>query len=300
MLSILLTSVLACSGTPRDSLSWREQWELIVLTEDGSLLEGRVSVGNTGMMRGQGHFRANRWSAGTTPILFAVDGGPGDVHVSDSHNAVRVGTDLLGQYEDGPHWTMRLSHEEANAIIQVDPGGPDVPMATAMEDSGQWTVASPITHGRAQGWFTAGRRGGMFKGRAVTFHRGGDGRPPTERSTLVAMGTDVSIGWDNQGGTRLAWARMKDEDISLEDLHHTVRGDGVHRLDFRPAGDLFVDFEPTATGGIIDGFEDLYPPERAIAGAADLQANRTIKRARATVRFKGEPVRVPAILITVD
>jgi hypothetical protein len=300
MLSILITSVLGCSGTPMDSLSWREQWELLVLTEDGSLIEGRVSVGNTGMMRGQGHFRANRWNSGTTPILFAMDGGPGDVHVSDSHNAVRVGTDLFGQYEDGPHWTMRLSHEEANAIIQVDPGGPEVPMATAMENSGQWTVASPITHGRAQGWFTAGRRGGMFRGRAVTFHRGGDGRPPTQRSTLVAMGTDVSIGWDNQGSTRLAWARMKDEDISVEDLLHSVQDDGMHRLDFRPAGDLVVDFEPTTTGGITDGFEKLYAPERAIAETAGLYANRATTRARATVRFKGASVRVPAILVTVD
>jgi hypothetical protein len=300
MLSILLISVLACSGTPMDSLSWREQWEILVLAEDGSLIEGHVSVGNTGMMRGQGHFRANRWNAETTPILFAMDGGPGDVHVSDSHSAVRVGTDLLGQYEDGPHWTMRLSHEEANATIQVDPGGPAVPMATTMEDSGQWTVASTITHGRAQGWFTAGRRGGMFNGRAVTFHRGGDGRPPTERSTLVAMGTDVSIGWDNQGSTRLAWARMKDEDISLEDLEHTVDEAGLHRLDFRPAGDLFIDFEPTAAGGTTDGFEGLYPPERTIAAAAGLRANRTIHRASATIHYKGETSRVPAFVLRVD
>ena len=300
MLSILLTSVLACSGTPMDSLSWREQWELLVLTEDGSLIEGRVTVGNTGMLRGQGHFRANRWNSETTPILFAMDGGPGDVFVSDSHDAVRVGTDLFGQYEDGPHWTMRISHEEANAIVQVDPGGPEVPMATTMEDSGQWTVASPITHGRAQGWFTAGRRGGMFRGRAVTFHRGGDGRPPTERSTLVAMGTDVSIGWDNQGSARLAWARMKDEDVPLEDLTHSVNDDGLHRLDFRPAGDMVVDFEPTGTGGITDGFEGLFPPERAIARASGLRANRSTERARAIVRFRGESVRVPAIVVTVD
>jgi hypothetical protein len=229
-----------------------------------------------------------------------MDGGPGDVHVSDSHNAVRVGTDLLGQYEDGPHWTMRLSHEEANAIIQVDPGGPEVPMATTMEESGQWTVASPITHGRAQGWFTAGRRGGMFSGRAVTFHRGGDGRPPTQRATLVAMGTNVSIGWDNQGGTRLAWARMKDEDISVEDLRHTADEDGIHRLDFRPAGDLFIDFEPTAVGGSSDGFEGLYPPERAIASAVGLRANRTVHRASAIVHFQGETSRVPAFVLLVD
>lgn len=300
MFTTLLTLAFACSGPPAESLTWREQWELFVLAEDGSLIEGRVSVGNTGMLRGQGHFRANRWAAGTTPIMFAMDGGPGDVHVSESHDAVRVGTDLLGQYEDGPHWTMRLSHEAVNAIVQVDPGGPEVPMATSMEDSRQWTVASPITHGRAQGWFTAGRRGGMFNGRAVTLHRGGDGRPQTNRITLVAMGTDVSIGWDNQGSTRLAWARMKDVDVPLEDLQHTVQEDGTHRLDFRPAGDLVVDFEATTTGGSTDGFEGLYPPEKILAEAAGLKSHRTVGRSRATVNFEGQSAHVPSLQLTVD
>ena len=140
----------------------------------------------------------------------------------------------------------------------------------------------------------------MFNGRAVTLHRGGDGRPQTSRITLVAMGTDVSIGWDNQGSTRLAWARMKDVDIPLEDLQHTVQEDGTHRLDFRPAGDLVVDFEPTATGGSTDGFEGLYPPERILAEAAGLKSYRTVGRSRATVNFEGLSAHVPSLQLTVD
>ena len=75
-------------------------------------------------------------------------------------------------------------------------------MATGITESGQWTVSSPISNGRTHGWFTAGRRGGIFEGKTVTLHRGGDGHPRGGRETAVILGRDVSIGLDLQADRR--------------------------------------------------------------------------------------------------
>ena len=203
MLSIGIMLLQACIGPPDQALNWRKQWELLILTEDGGMVDARISVGNTGILRRQGHLRANRWAAKDTPILFSLDGGPGDVDISDMHDAVRVGSTLLGRYETGDNWTLRISDDSANAIIHVDPGGPDAPMSTALEDHGQWTITAPITHGKAHGWFTAGRRGGMFEGRAIAIQRGGDGQPGPRTAAFV-LGDGVSIGLDAHEGQRLA------------------------------------------------------------------------------------------------
>jgi len=300
MLPFLFAWTLGCAGSPTEALSWREQWELFVLTEDGSLIEGRVAVGNTGLYRGQGHFRANRWMDGTTPIQFSMDGGPADVDVGDDHASVRVGSALLGQYEAGPHWTLRLAHEEANAIIHVDPGGPAVPMVTEINAWGQWTAAAPIAHGSAHGWFTAGRRGGKFEGRAIALHRGGDGVIGQTRTAIAVVAEGVSIGLDAQGESQLAWARIGDREAALSSLALTAGPGRSQVLDFRPDSDLVVTVEPTAVGGESNGYETLFGWERAAALASGLIANRSVHRARATVAFEGETFTAAAVVLNVD
>jgi hypothetical protein len=278
--------VLACAGPPDNALTWREQWELLILTEDGGLVDAQITVGNTGILRKQGHLRANRWSAIDSPILFSLDGGPGDVDISDSHDAVRVGSSLLGRYESGDNWTLRVSDETANAIIHIDPGGPEVPLATGMNDSGQWTMSTPITHGAAHGWFTAARRGGMFEGRSIALQRGGDGVAGPRRASFV-MSNGISIGIDEQGEQRLAWARIGDMDIAMNDLEQSFGPNGEHILDFRPSADLVVSLRPTNTGGTTRTDEHLYAPERAIAKMAGLTATRTVRRADVEVVHEG-------------
>ena len=297
MFVFVLTLLFACQGSPTDAITWREQWELLILTEDGGLVDARVGVGNTGILRRQGHLRANRWSALDSPILFALDGGPGDIDMSDSHDAIRVGSALLGRYESGDNWTLRVSDETANAIVHVDPGGPTPPMATSLDPSGQWTMTSPITHGSAHGWFTAGRRGGMFQGRAVALHRGGDGRPSGPRHAAFVLGNGISIGLDEQGGQRLAWARIGDMDVPMDDLKQQVDAGGTHILDFRPAAALEVRLRPTGVGGTLDVLDHLYAPERFVAQTAGLLALRTVLRAEAEIIHEGTVLTSTGLII---
>jgi hypothetical protein len=298
-MSILLLWM-GCHGSPTEAIGWREQWELLVLTEDGGLIDGRATVSNTGVLRGQGHLRVNRWTQGGTPIFFSMDGGPADVDVADAHDAVRVGSALLGRYEEGPHWTLRLSAEEAHTSVHVNPGGPQPPMATEMDATGQWTIASPITMGLAHGWFTAGKRGGIFEGRAVALHRGGDSRPDGPRTASFVMGNGVAIGFDQQGDHQLLWAQIRDQDLVTEDAKRIRGSDGTEVLDFRPSADLVVRLSPTGVGGTTDGFSHLYMVEKWFAGQANLRAERTVQRATVQVEFKGEQIRTTGVMVRVD
>ncbi len=169
-----------------------------------------------------------------------------------------------------------------------------------MLSNGPSTVATPISNGRTHGWFTAGRRGGMFEGRAIAFHRGGDGQPKTERHTAVIMGPDVSIGIDDQGGQRIQWARIGDLDLPLEELKMTLHSNGGATLDFRPALDLEIDLRPTGVQDSSDAFERLLPPERWIAERAGLRGNREIFRTRAQFTHDGKEYTVNGFTLRVD
>ena len=286
----------ACVGSPNTAITWREQWELLILTEDGGLVDTRITVGNTGLFRNQGHLRANRWSATDSPIIFSLDGGPGDVDVSDTHDAVRVGTALLGRYESGDNWTLRISDETANAIIHVDPGGPSVPLATQLDETGQWSISSAISHGTAHGWFTAGRRGGMFEGRSIALQRGGDATPSARTASFV-LGTGISIGIAEQGDQRLAWARIGDIDIPMDDLQQTVDESGGHHLDFRPAEDLVVHLRPAKVGGTMPQLDHLYGPEKMIAEWNGFSPSRSVFRSKAEVTHNGTTRFVSGLII---
>ena len=302
MTSLFLTLLLSCTGagTPTESLAWREQWEILVLTEDGGLIEGTAVVGNSGMFRGAGHFRARRWFKGDSPILFEMDGGAADVDVAQTHDSVRIGSALIGRLEDGEHWSMRFSHEQANAIVRVDPGGPPPPMATGITESGQWTVSSPISNGRTHGWFTAGRRGGIFEGKTVTLHRGGDGHPRGGRETAVILGRVVSIGLDLQADRRLLWARVGDTDLPLDTVDLTIRTDGSAQIDFRPTLDLVIPITSTRVGGAVNALAHLSAPERAVAEAMGMTGERRVRRGEASFTLDGVEHRAPAVTVVVD
>jgi hypothetical protein len=294
---LLFLLLLSCTGPPTEALGWREAWELLIMTSDGGVIEAQAVVGNTGLLRGQGHLRINRWTPGETPIQFQMSGGPADVDIDTTHKAVRVGSALMGQYELGENWTLRVASEQANAILHVDPGGPVPPMATTMGEDGQWSMTAPITRGPAHGWVTAGKRGGMVNGWAIALHRGGDGIPPVPRQAVFVISPRVSVGLDDQGETRLGWARIDDTDIPLTDLQFQRSSDGGGILDFRPAADLRIALEATGVGGIQDGFSHLYLPERWVARAAGFRATRTVTRAAATVQWQEERFQSAAMVL---
>jgi hypothetical protein len=297
---LLLLTLLACSEAPVDSLLWRESWEVLIATADGGLIDGRASIGNTGLLRGQGRLSLDRWNLYESPILYGLHGGPEDVDISAGRDAVRVGTALIGRFESGENWTIRASSDEANAILHIDPGGPQPPLATELVGDGQWTVTAPITQGHVHGWFTAGKRGGLVQGLAVALHRGGDGRGAGTRRAAFALSPEVSIGFDTQDGVTLRWARIGDRDFPTDDARLSRSSDGSARLDLRPGADLWIEFQPSKAGGTRDGLDHLLEPERWVASAVSHRAARDVRRSTALIHLEGSTLRSAGILLSVD
>ncbi len=297
---LVFLGLLACSEVPSDSLFWRESWEVLISTQDGGMIDGRATVGNTGLLRGQGRLSLDRWSPNETPILYGIHGGPQDVDISAAHDAVRVGSALIGRYEKGDNWTIRASSDAASAILHIDPGGPEPPMATGLVGDGQWTIEAPITQGPVHGWYTAGKRGGLVKGIAIALHRGGGGRATGPRRAAFVMSPTLSIGYDQQDEVSLRWARIEDRDFSVEDARLSHSSDGSARLDFRPAADLWIELESTGVDGTRNGLEHLLMPEQWIASAVEHRAQRHIRRTTAVIHVEGRIVRSPGILLQVQ
>jgi hypothetical protein len=297
---LLFLGLLACGGSPSDSLLWREAWEVLISTTDSGVVDGRAAVGNTGLLRGQGHLNLDRWSTDESPMLYSIHGGPEDVDVSGTRDAVRIGSALIGRFETGENWTIRASSDAASAILHIDPGGPQPPIATGRIGDGQWTATAPITQGPVHGWYTAGKRGGLVEGLAIALHRGGDGRAEGPRRAAFAVSRDLTIGFDQQDAITLSWARVKDRDFPMEDARLSLSADGSARLDLRPSADLWIKFEPTGAGGQRDGLEHLLPPERLLAEASGHHAQRQVQRTSAVIHLEGKIIRSAGILLSVD
>ena len=68
---MLFTLILSCTApTERESL------EIIALLESGQVFEARFTKGDTGIFKGQGHLRINRWMPSTTTMSYHIDTPP--------------------------------------------------------------------------------------------------------------------------------------------------------------------------------------------------------------------------------
>ena len=71
--------LLACLPPPH-----RDSWEILTLLENGQLFEARFTKGDTGILKGQGHLRVNRWIHRSTTMSFHLDTPPEMSSLDDS------------------------------------------------------------------------------------------------------------------------------------------------------------------------------------------------------------------------
>jgi len=208
-----------CGNRPQDKLTWRESWEILALGHDGDLVDARITVGNTGLLRGQAHLRAERWSLDEAPIIYARDIAPVEVDMNADRTAVRLGYDglELGEDPSAPkRWTLRARDNTARILLQVDPLEPAPPQPQAwQEGGGQWTLSAPAVRAHITGWVSAPNQGGLVEGYGALLHRGGDGLPADPRRTVLVASADVGVGVDIQGGRSLSWAWLDGQTIPV-------------------------------------------------------------------------------------
>lgn len=287
-----------CAGAASDALRWRESWEIVALVEPGRAFDARVTVGHTGLLRGQGHLRLRRW--GADALLFDRDIAPAALARAPDGRRVELDGDQLWQDADGA-WSLRVRNPELSASLRVaDGGGPRPPAATALTDGGQWTYGPVITQGRLEGWAEAGSRGGRLRGPALVLRRGGDGPAGGARVSLGLWSEEGVIGIDSYGDSRVGWARWGGVELDLRDLQLQLEADGSGALDLRPTEDLVVRWGPPAHGGAEDLRAPLSAPERLLARAAGAGAWRRVGVVQAEVHREGQPTPISGVLVRVS
>lgn len=300
-MSVRLPAVLllaGCAGRPEQSLTWRESWELLAALEDGTTLDLRAAVSNTGLLRGQGHMRLDRWSPREGPIIAALDAPPGVVSMALDRSGLRLGDAGVWASPDGS-WRVEMVGAEAGATLTLTPETPALGPTTWLEGGGQWAVEAPVPGGELTGWVEAGKRGGLLRGRGVLLHRGGDGRPAGPREAAFVLGPELFVGLDRQGDGRLAWARIDGQDLDASDARLEEEADGRLVLDLRPASDLWVSLRPRPPEGYRDEYEHLLFFERPLAGWLGADSPRVLQRALAEVHNGASRRLAPALLLRV-
>ncbi len=293
MLGLGLT---ACAAQPEDRLTWRESWELILITGKGQIVDARVAVGNTGLLKGQGHLRFDRWVEGGAAINFGTRSAPSQTGVWAERERVRIGGDLLDL--ERQNWTLRVQSDEANAVVHLAPTSSlQVTPATAPAPGGRWTVAATLSDGRATGWVEAGERGGAIDGRGVLLYRGGDGVLQGPRRTLILQGGDASIGYDGQGDFILAWLHLDGQALDASGAGLVETSDGW-MLSF-PAADVTVALRGRNVGGVTDIRSDALPPGKLILQAARQPLSRSVQAVQGTVVGPGNTQILPGALVQV-
>lgn len=297
LLSLAALALSACTGAPSHRVTWRETWEMLVLTSRGQVLDARVTVGNTGLLRGQGHVRLDRWMDGAAPLAYRRLWSPAEAGVYPDRDRVRLGTDRLEMERHA--WTLELHSDVTNAVVHLAPTDTlavaPSPMMTA---TGQWTSAVTVAAGRASGWVEAGERGGQIDGRGVLLYRGGDGLPRGPRRTVVLLGAGVSVGLEEHGGGTLAWAHLEGEELDPTGAR-LVQAGGGWMLDF-PAADLVVQLQGRTVRGVTALYPDLLLPGRLGLGLLGQRTERSVQALQGTLVRPSGTVIAPGVLVQVS
>lgn len=286
----------ACGSAPSQRVTWRESWEWLILTSRGQIVDARVTVGNTGLLRGQGHVRLNRWMEDGAPIVYRRLWAPGQTAVFPDRSRVRLGGDRMEM--ERLKWTLELHSDTTNAVVHLAPTDTlKVPPSPTLTPTGQWTTLASVAAGRASGWVEAGERGGQIDGRGVLLYRAGDGMVRGPRRTLVLLGAGVSVGIDTQGAHTLAWAHVDGEalDPSGARLASTAGG---WMAEF-PAAELVIELRGREPQG-----SDALNPDEMFVGTLGRRllgqpATRTVQAVQATLARPGGTLVAPGMLVQV-
>jgi len=296
----LWVCLFGCAGSPHEALTYTEVWELLAVTGDGGVVDAKVEVGNRGVLRGQGHVSVDHWPLQGDPVQYSRWSAPIATRRSADGRQVTLDTDVLGSTGELVEiWRLRARSDDANAVLQVSSRLPAVPAATEQVGGGQWSVGAPVGSGSVQGWIEAGERGGRLFGHGLVLRRGGDGLAGSERRTVAVVGDGVSIGVDEHGPVRLAWARINGQTLDVSDAQITHYA-GEVGIDLRPGADLVVAVTPTGAGGRTASSADLTSPERIFVDTLLSPPDRLVLGAKARVTYAGDTFEYAALVVWED
>lgn len=289
----MIPLLLGCAGGPQDALTWRESIELLGVIDGQGLLDARITIGNTGTLRGQGRLRLERWAPSQDAIRFSQHAVPQQMRRTTN------GITMLdnGLLRSSGSWTLRVVDENLGALVELAPEGSSRPETAWMEGSRQWTVAAEVPMATLSGWLSAGERGGAVSGVGVLLHRGGDGIPALPRRAAFVLHQRVNIGFDAHGSGVLQWAVIDGVEVPVDDLEVDLTTASPTLV--LPSADLQVVLTPWAWDGWSDPMDHLSGLESLLGGVLMGRGSRRIRAARADIRLGGTELTGPAILLDV-
>ncbi len=296
--------LLAC-GSGADSLWWQDSWEVLAVGRDRAVVDARFFQTNTGLIRGQGHVRFDRFAHREVPIFYGRDALPGDTLPGDTLpgdtqalGALRVGPDQLLE-KDGT-WDLRVLSGELDARLTLQPD--DTPAPPTLQRDG-WQVDAVVPSASVEGILRAGQRNSMLQGRAVILHRQGD-RPParkgTHRVAAFVMDAEFSLGIDQTGSDALAWAWVDGRSWSADSALVRRLEDGIVEMDFRPEAPIVARLVPVPPHHRRLLWDHLSGLEQWMLARVTGRAERRIRGANAEVLVGEKTLKAPALILVED
>jgi hypothetical protein len=281
---MLLLALWACgAGPPAAAVSWRESWTILGVTDEGGAVFVEGGAHNQGLLRGQGNLDLLRQMPGDGVLPFRLRVAPIETVLDPEHRGIGLGPHWVGQDDAG--WSANLLDADARARLRLSPVSPATAGDTWLEGGGQWRSEVPVVHGRLVGAVTADERGGPLSGWGVALHSGGDGRPALPRHLVVVVGASASLGVEQWGDGRVAWARIDDVELPVGDVRMSL-DNGVYTIDFNPAVDLVVSARQQAAFAFGVG-DALVAPERWAFRLMSWPTARSVGGLQATLRYQG-------------
>ena len=161
-ISALLFSLFGCSGLPTD----RESMELVSIDQTGRLAVFRFSQGDTGWLKGTGHFKATIWDPDQDALEF-WDHAPAD-HVTWTDTKISIGVRHTLQ-RAGANWQLDSHFDEWNLRV----------LGTCSGTSEEWSVTDtwstvvPCPNMNNTGWTQSHEQSQMLKGASLLVsHKG--------------------------------------------------------------------------------------------------------------------------------
>lgn len=296
-----LLLLLACGGGPA-ALTHQESWELLLLNNDASLVDLRLSQTNTGWTRGGGRVRLELASRRELPLAFGRVALPAEVEPLTP--GLRVGPDEVRA--EGEAWSVLLQEEELDARLTLRPSfSPAAPLGVRWDsERGSWATEAPLPHARARGFLRAGIRDELIDADAVLLRRHGDDPPTlrgTQRAALFAFAPGFSLGIDQLGSRALTWLWADGSALPVPEASLRPAEGGAWAVDLGSGVPLAGAFQPTRRPRVVDPLDaDLLGVERWLLRAWRGTPTRTLRGGTLLLRGPEGELRLRALLLTVE
>ncbi len=324
LVTILLLA--SCTRSPSHRLTWREYWEILAITDSGTVLEARVGAGNTGLLRGQGEVWFTLFPPMESPLM--LHRSTAGVWRSRTGDELRLAYDRIEMQQE--QWVFSLredeAHMDATLVLAATPLPVNatndqhrgVPPTVLREGQRQWTVGVPIPLASLSGAWSSQAEGDVLRGTGVALRRAGDTWPgKVPRVSLYVMDATWSVGMESLGmspsiverihqrplGTENPETRALTWFASSKDGLQVGRSISIRRdldrafFDFSPDIPITVTMETDQDFLSMDPWENLLFFEKWTARALGASRRRTMRRGMALVEGAGEPRRARAILL---